>query len=765
MSLKRLSAGFALFATSLPLLAATDPAATEFVVEDIRVDGLQRISAGTVFSYLPVRLGESLDDQRLREALRALFRTGFFRDVEFARDGNVLVISVDERPAIARINIEGNEDIETEPLIESLKGIGLGEGRVFDRSTLERVEQELQQQYFAQGKYAVQIETRVTPLERNRVGVDIDIKEGETARIKEINIIGNRAFDDEDLLGEFQLTGPRFWAFWSGTDQYSKQKLSADLEALRAWYLDRGYIEFDITSTQVSISPDRESIYITINIDEGRPYRLREVRLAGDLVVGPDELFPRIDVQRGDTFSRKEIQRVVEALAQRLSESGYAFANINSIPKIDDQTDEVDLTFFVDPGKRVYVRRITMAGNTRTEDEVLRRESRQMESSWFSSEAVERTRTRIERLGYFEEVNVETPPVPGSDDQVDIEYSVVERPSGNLLFGVGFAQTSGFLINASISEQNFLGSGKQVSATFNNSDINTVYSFNYANPYYTLDGVSRGFGAYVRETDAAAANLANYTTDAMGGNVSWGLPVSEFDRIRFGLEAENLQVNATTLTPVEITNFLADKGDTFNALKVNASWTHDTRNRTIFADRGTLQSVSLEATVPGSDLTYFKLNLRELFYIPLTRHFTLSLNGELGYGEGYGDNADLPFYENFYAGGVRSIRGFDDNTLGPRDSNLNPLGGALRVVGNIELLFPPPFFTQTNSFRMSTFVDVGNVFATTGDFAAEDLRYSVGVGATWLSPLGALSFSLAKPINDEPGDELQLFQFTIGTPF
>lgn len=756
--------GLALFLTMLlPLMAhAFDP----FVVKDIRVEGLQRISAGTVFNYLPVKTGETFDEARSEQAIRALFKTGFFKDVALERDGNVLVVTLEERPAISSIEITGNNDIETEPLMDSLKEIGFAEGRVFNRSLLEKVEQELRLQYFARGKYGVKLTTTVTPLERNRVGITIAISEGRAARIKQINIVGNEVYDDETLLDQFELSTPTLLSFYTGVDQYSKRKLAGDLETLRSFYLDRGYLNFNIDSTQVSITPDKQDIYITINIEEGDQYKVREVRLSGDFVVDPEELFPLVDINADEIFSRKRVSDSVEAISEYLGNQGYAFANVNTIPDVDEENKEVVVTFFVDPGKRVYVRRINMQGNTKTRDEVLRREMRQMERGWFSSSAVERSRTRLDRLGFFEEVNVETPAVPGSPDEVDVNFSVKERPSGNLVVGLGYAQSSGILFNASVSQNNFLGTGKRMSVNFNNSRYNTIYSFNYTNPYYTIDGISRGFGAYFRQTDAGEANIGDYNVDTFGGNVSHSIPINEFDSVRLNVEYEHLKLDTTLFSPTVVEDFINTQGDTFNALKLTAGWSHDTRNRAIFADRGSLQSLSAELAVPGMDLQYYKINYRQLLYVPLTKLFTLSLNGEVGYGDGYGDFDTLPFFENFYAGGVRSVRGWEDNTLGPRDVDTNqPVGGAFKALGNAELIFPPPFFTQSNSFRMSAFVDVGNVFADFNDFETSELRYSVGVGATWLSPLGALTFSLAHPLNEKSGDQTQVFQFTVGTNF
>jgi outer membrane protein insertion porin family len=747
------------------LLSGTARAFEPFVVEDVRVEGLQRISAGTVFNYLPVKVGETIDTEGSAAAIRALFKTGFFNDVYLEQDGDILVVHVTERAAISSIEIKGNRDLETEELLDGLKQIGLAEGRVFDRSLLDKVEQELQRQYFSRGKYAVSLDTTVTPLERNRVGILIDISEGRVARIKQINIVGNQRYPDTELLDDFTLSTPTLFSFITKNDQYSKQKLAADLEILRSFYLDRGHLNFNITSTQVSITPDKKDIYITINISEGEQYRIREVTLSGDLVVEPEELFPLVRINPEDVFSRKRVTEVVDRISAKLGDNGYAFANVNTVPELDDEKNEVSLAFFIDPGNRVYVRRVNLEGNVSTRDEVLRREMRQMEAGWFSAEKVERSRERLQRLGFFEDVNVETPTVPGTTDQVDVNYSVAETSSGSITAGLGYSQSSGLLFNASVSQDNFLGSGKRVSFAFNNSDVNTLYSFSYTNPYYTIDGISRGFGMFYRETDADEANLSDYTTDSFGINVSFGIPITEFERIFLNTEYENIELKPTISSPFEVFDFINRHGDSYDNIKLTGSWIHDTRNKAIFADRGGLMRVALETTVPGSGLEYYKLNYRQQQFVQLTRNLTLSLNGELGYGDGFGDFEQLPFFENFFAGGVRSVRGFEDNTLGPRDSNGNPIGGSFRVIGNAELIFPVPFFEDTKSFRMSAFFDIGNVFEDFEDFDAGDLRYSVGLAGLWLSPLGPLSISLGYPINDESGDEVQNFQFTIGTFF
>jgi outer membrane protein insertion porin family len=752
------------------LLAARTWAFEPFLVRDIRVEGLQRISPGTVFNYLPVKVGETFDEQRSAEAIRALFRTGFFQDVRLERDGDVLVIALVERPAIAAISITGNRDIGTDQLLEGLKQVGFAEGRVFDRALLDKVEQELQRQYFARGKYAVRIQSTVTPLERNRVSVSIDVSEGRVARIRQINLVGNKVFTERQLLREFQLAPTTWHSFYTRNDQYSRERLAADLESLRSWYLDRGYINFNIDSTQVSITPDKRDIYITVNIDEGEQYRVSEVRLAGELVVPEEELFERIAINRGNVFSRRAATETANLLTERLGNEGYAFANVNTIPEIDPENREVALTFFIDPGRRVYVRRIDFVGNIRTEDEVLRREMRQVEGGWISTQRVNRSRTRLERLGFFSEVNVETRPVAGTTDQVDLEYAVVERPSGNLMAGIGYSQAQGILFNASVTQENFLGTGRRVSAAFNNSRVNRIYSVGYTNPYWTIDGVSRGFSAFLRETDAEAANLSRYATDTYGGNINFGIPVTEFNTLRFSAGYQHTELKLTDRSPENIREFVDEQGSRFNAITLNGSFAHDTRNRAFFATSGMLSQIGAEVAVPGADLQYYKVTYRHQWYLPLTRNFTFMFNGDVGYGDGYGKTGDLPFFEHFFAGGPRSVRGYSENTLGPRDrpvegAESRPFGGNLRTVGNLELIFPAPFQGDNQTLRISAFIDAGNVFGRGERFDAGELRMSAGLALMWFSPIGPLTFSLAQPFNDQPGDEIQRFQFSIGASF
>jgi outer membrane protein insertion porin family len=738
-----------------------------FVVEDIRVEGLQRISAGTVFNYLPIKTGDEVGAGNTSHIIRTLYKTGFFKDIRLEQDGNILIVFVRERPAIAEINISGNKELDTEPLMAGLKDIGLAEGRVFKRAILEKVEQELNRQYFARGKYGIKIQSKVTPLERNRVGLDIEISEGLTARIKRINIIGNHAYDDDELLDKFELGIPSWYAIFSSRDKYSKQALSGDLETLRSFYLDRGYIDFKIESTQVSITPDKKDIYITVVVEEGDVFTLSDIKLAGDLELPPEELFPLIHLRRGAVFSRKKLTASADRLNGHYSDVGYAFANVNTIPDIDREKRQVAITFFVDPGKRVYVRYINISGNTNTRDEVLRRELRQMESAWFSGEKTKLSRERLQRLGFFSDVDMQTPAVPGSTDQLDVNLKVTEAASGQFSAGVGFTQTQGVIFNASISENNFLGTGNRFSAGFDTSDATKKLSLSYTNPYYTINGISQGYEMSYRKTDFSELNISSYSTDVGRLGVHYGIPVTEYDRLRFSLAYERTSFYLGSSPSDEIEEFIETSGDEFDDFEIVGSWIHDTRDRAIFPNRGGRQVFSIEANTPGSDLQYYRVKYSNAHYFQLTNSLTLKLNGEMGYGDGYGDDDELPFFRNFYAGGIGSVRGFEENTLGPLDSEDDALGANARIVGQMELLFPAFGDDFKDTVRAGFFVDVGNVFDLAGDEKIEwDLfRASTGLMLSWYSPVGALSFSWGYPIKEEEGDEIKNLQFRIGSGF
>jgi outer membrane protein insertion porin family len=776
----------------LPVLAR---AFDTFVIEDIKIEGLQRISLGTAFTYLPLKVGEELTALKASEAVRALFKTGFFEDVSLGREGNVLVIVVEERPSIASIEIFGNEEINTDDLTEALKSIGMAEGRVFNRSLLDQVEQELHRQYFSLGKYGVEIKSTITDLPRNRVEIDIDIEEGDAARIRQINIIGAKAYKDYELIDRFQLSQGTMFSFMSGSDKYSKQQLIGDLETLRSFYLDRGYIHFDIVSTQVSISPDKRDVYVTINIDEGEQFRVKEFDISGDLVVPETELRELILLQPGEIFSRQLLVQSTNKINERLGVEGYAFANVNAIPKIDDEKKEVAITFFVDPGKRVYVRRINITGNTKTKDEVIRREMRQMEGGWISTPLINRSKIRLQRLGYFDTVNVETPAVPGTTDQVDANFSVVEGSTGNFTAGIGYGQEGGFLFNTSVSLNNYLGTGKKVKLEVNNDRINKIYSFSYLNPYFTLDEISSGFRMLYRSTDAAQANLSDFYTDVKEGSLNFGIPLSEFTRLNFDMAYKDTDLTIGATAPrsyrewVKLVSGTDSDAARFKVYSTEASYSFDSRNRAIFPDRGIYSRIGAELALPGGDLEYYRFTYRLRMYYPFTDQVSLLLGGEYGYGDGYGEEgtgkAILPFFENFYVGGTRSVRGYKGNTIGPRDAVCpeddlicanpvpgDPVGGNDKILGRAELFFPVPFTDEpSRNFRLSAFIDTGRL---RGDIKIGDnnliinddaFRTTYGIAAVWITPVGALVFNWAWPIDPKEGDELERFQFNIGAPF
>jgi outer membrane protein insertion porin family len=751
----------------LLLVFASQAMAESFRVSDVRVEGLQRITAGTVFNYLPIKPGDVVNFDRTGDIVRELYKTGFFKDIRLEKSGDVLVVVVTERPAISEINFSGNKSIDSDALKEGLKDIGLAEGRTFERSVLDRIEQELERQYYNQGKYAVELTSTVTPLERNRVSIDINVVEGETALIKKVNIVGNNAFDDDDLLDEFELSAGGWLSWFTKDNQYSRPKLAGDLETLRSYYLDRGYVNFKIESTQVTITPDKQDIYVTINVAEGAIYTISDIRLAGELVGDPEEYFPLIHMRRGEPFARKVIVESSDRVSARLSDLGHAFANVNSIPEIDEENKTVSITFFVDPGKRVYVRRVNIRGNSRTRDEVVRREFRQMESAWFSGEKLKLSRERAQRTGYFDGVTVETPSVPGSGDEVDINVAVTEKPSGSFLAGLGYSQSDGIVLNASINQDNFVGTGKKVSLAATTSSANERYEISYTNPYYTVDGISRGFKLLYRTTDFSELDSADYSTDDIIAGVNFGIPLNEFNRFNFGFNVHQIDFKTGAFPSDEVREFEEAEGDSFLDFEVTLNWRHDSRDSAIFPKTGAVQSLYGEATVPGSDLSYYKISYDHRRYWQLTKDLVVSVNGEIGYGDAYGGTYQLPFFENFFGGGPGSVRGYAARSIGPRDSFGDALGGNAMYVGNLELLFPPPFLKDNDTVRIATFFDFGTVVDTseTDLFDPDELRYSVGIGASWLSPVGALTVSYAYPLKTDDQDEKEEFQFSFGQTF
>lgn len=752
------------------LYAGSVMALEPFQVKDIRVEGIQRTEAGTVFSHLPVKVGEIMDDDLASQAIKSLYNTGFFKDVRIEAENDVLIVTVQERAAIAQIDFSGNKSFPTDKMKEGLKQVGISESQIFDKSQLDRAEQEIKRQYLSQGKYGASVKTVVTPLERNRVAVRFDIEEGAVSKIRDINIVGNKAYSIEDLRAQFLLTTPNWMSWWNKDDQYSKQKLNADIETLRSFYMNKGYLEFNIDSTQVSITPDKKDIYITINITEGEKYTISEVKLAGETLVPEDELRQLIQLQAGDTFSREKVTQTSKAISDRLSNDGYAFSNVNPVPEINKELHTAAFTFFVDPGKRVYVRRINVMGNTRTRDEVIRREVRQLESAWYASNKIDRSKERIVRTDFFSDVNVETPAVPGTADQVDLNISVTEKSTGSVQFGAGLSSNEGVVFGITVNQNNFLGTGNRVSAQVNTGKVNTTYSLSYTDPYFTPDGVSRGIDLYRRDVNTSSLNIGTYNTSSYGGGVRFGIPLNERDGLNFGLSADFTSVDLTDESPQQYKDFCEKaSGCTSNSLVATAGWSHDSRDSIMFTTKGVLQRLTGEVALPVLDLEYYKIDYKHAWFKELFTGYTLMLNGEIGYADSYGDRK-YPFFKNFYMGGVNTVRGYDNGSLGPRSidavtGNDFALGGTKRLLGNAELYIPIPGLKESKQFRLSAFVDAGNVFGTDASYDFGELRYSTGVGLSWISPFGPLKLVFAKPLNSKTGDDTQAIQFQLGQQF
>lgn len=733
-----------------------------FQVKDIRVEGIQRTEPGTVFSYLPIKVGDTLTEDKAAEAIKSLYATGFFKDIRLEQDGNVLVVSLVERPAIAQIDFVGQKEFDKDKLRDALKQIGLAQGRIFDRSLLEKAEQELKTQYLSRGKYAVEITTTVTPLERNRVAVNFAIAEGVVAKIRKINVVGNKVFSDSDLLDLFVLRTPGILTWYSKNDQYSKQKLEGDLESLRSSYLNQGYLKFNIDSTQVSIAPDKKDIYITVNVTEGEKYKVSEIKFAGELLVPEPELRKMLKLKPGDVFSREKLTESTKLMVDRLGNDGYAFANVNPVPEIDEEKKLVAFTLYVDPGRKVYIRRVNISGNTTTRDEVIRREMRQLEGGWYSAEKLKRSKTRIDKLGFFSEVNVDTVNVPGVPDQVDVEVKVVERPTGNLLFGIGYSTAERVILSGSISQTNLFGTGNSVSLQVNSGSINTLYALSFTNPYFTDDGVSLGWDLYKRNVDAANLDFVTpYKTSTIGTGGRVGVPITEYDTINYGLAVERTKVEVFSNSPQQYIDFVKEFGETNTALITTAGWSRDGRDSAIYTTSGVLQRVSLEASVPPAELRYYRTTYRADWWIPMFRENTLQLTGQVGYADGY-QQKPLPFYKNFYLGGIGTVRGYQTSSIGPKDALGNALGGRTLTVANAEYYFPMPGLEKDKSVRLSVFTDAGQV---SDDFDFAQTRYSMGFGLSWFSPVGPIKISFARALNKKPDDRTQPFQFSLGTVF
>lgn len=736
-----------------------------FQIKDIRVEGIQRTEAGTVFSYLPVKVGDTMNDEKAAAAIKTLFATGFFKDVRLEIDGAVLVVLLEERPAIASLEFSGLKSFKAEDLKKSLREVGLAESRIFDRAMVERAEQELKRQYLAQGYYAVQVTTTITPLERNRIGISFAVAEGDIAKIKQINIIGAAAIKESELRDLMVLRTPGLMTWYTKNDQYSKQKLSGDLETLRSHYLDRGFLEFNIESTQVSISPDKQDIYITINLSEGERYTISSVKLAGQLLLPEEELTKLVQFKPGEVFSREKVTQTNKAISERFGNEGYAFANVNAAPELDKDKRQVAFTVFIDPGRRVYVRRINVTGNTRTRDEVVRREMRQTEAGWYDGEKINKSRTRVDRLGYFDEVTVETPPVAGTTDQVDMEVKVKEKPTGNISLGAGFSSAEKFTVSGSVQQQNLFGSGKHVGVQVSTSASNKVYSLSTTDPYFTVDGISQGFDIYYRKTDSSSLAVGAFGSKSFGAGGRWGFPIAEEDYLNLGLSFDRTTLTVDTNSPTRYQTYVTRFGATGNTLLTTLGWQKDGRDSLLFTTKGVYRKAALELSLPGSTATYVRATYQHQHFFPLDRRLTLALNGEVGLAKAYG-NKELPFFKNYYAGGIGSVRGFDSGSLGPVDAATGEaIGGDKRLIGNVEVLFPVPGMGRDNSVRLSAFLDAGNVWGYDTKFSLGSMRYSGGLALSWNSPVGPLKFSFANPFNKKAEDKVQRLQFQMGSVF
>ena len=747
--------------------AAIEP----FTVRDIRVEGVQRIDAGTVFSYLPVKVGETFNDEKATASLKALYATGFFKDVRIDVDRDVLVVVVEERPAISAVDFTGMKEFDKDTLKKALKDIGLSETAIFDRSVLERAEQELKRQYLTRGKYGAQVTTTVTPLERNRVSITFNIDEGDVATIKQIHIVGNKVFTEKQLLEEVSLTTPGLFTWYTKTDQYTKTKLNTDVEALRSFYLNRGYLEFNVESTQVSITPDKKDIYVTINVSEGEKYTVSDIKIAGEALVTEEELRRLVRLKAGETYNGELLTQSTKAIQDRLGALGYAFANANAQPELNRAERKVAFTIFVDPGRRVYVRRINVTGNTKTRDEVVRRELRQAEGGWYDVDAIRLSKERLERLSYFKEVNVETPQVSGTNDQVDVNVAVSEKPTGTFNIGAGYSQIDKVILTTSVQQANLLGSGQNVGLTLDTSSLNRTAALSATDPYFTDNGVSRTIDVFYRTTTPSSTALGNFTLRTAGTGLTFGVPFTEYDTVFFGARFEHNRITVDDTSPLVYIDYVNQFGESTNAYIGTVGWQRDSRDSGITPTRGRYQRANLDATAPIGELRYYRASYQHTYYYPISTNYTLSLNGEVDAGHGYGGRP-LPVFKNFYAGGIGSVRGYDTSSIGPKDTNGDPIGGAYRFNANVELLFPLPGTGRDRAFRGFVFGDTGAVYAerrlvdSSGNKPAVDgVKYSVGFGINWLSPLGALRLSYAVPIKSKPGDRLQRLQFNIGNGF
>lgn len=742
-------------------------AADPFVIKDIRVEGLQRTEAGTVFNYLPLKVGDTFSDDKARASIKALYATGFFNDVRIESSGNVVIVEVAERPVIAQLNISGSKEFDKDQIKKALKDNGLAESFVFDQGKLDGAIQELKRQYYSHGKYSVEIVPHITKLDRNRVTISLDITEGVTAKIREIRVVGAHDFPEDTLLDQFaQTTGD--WTSWiSHNDQYSKQKLTGDLEKLRAWYQNQGYVEFSVDSTQVAISADKESVYLTINITEGKRYTVGDVKLGGDLKVPEAQMRALLQVKSGDVFNREKVNNSVTALTDRLGQEGYAFANVNVIPDLDRQHDRANLTFAVDPGRRISVRRINISGNSKTRDEVIRREMRQLEGATYNGANVKRSKERIDLLGFFDEVNVETPAVNDAPDMVDMNVNLKERATGSISAGVGYVQGQGLQLSAGISQTNVFGSGKTAALNITTGSVNKVAQLSFTDPYYTKDGVSLGYNIYHKVYNPSSISQSEYATNSNGFTVTAGVPVTEKDRVNFTAGVDITNITLYSNSPQEYIDYVNQHGGSNITLMSGVSWSRDSRDSALWPTRGYTMGASLDGGLPGGNVQFYRFGHNESWFFPLSKTYTLMLSGEIGFINGYGKTSTVPFFDNYYLGGIGSVRGFESGMMGPMDSNGYALGGTRKAVMSSELLFPMPGLRDNKSVRLSLFADAGSLWDNNNSSTSMsgDFRYSFGAALTWLSPIGPMKFSYAVPMHTQPSDNLQRLQFQLGTVF
>jgi outer membrane protein insertion porin family len=752
----------------LGVTAISANAADSFVVRDIRLEGLQRIEPGTVFSYLPIKQGDTFSDDKASEAIRALYATGFFNDVKITTEGDAVIVQLVERPAIGTIDFAGIHEFDKDNLIKALNSVGLSLGSYYDKALVDKSEQELKRQYLTRGYYAAEVTTTVTPIDRNRVGILFSVVEGPSAKIREINFIGNKVFSESTLHDEMQLSTPNWFSWYTKNDLYSKDKLTGDLENVRSYYLNRGYLEFNIESTQVSLTPDKKNMYLTVTLHEGEPYTIKSIKLAGNLLDREAELSKLVKIKPGERFSAEKLQAATKAVVNKLGEYGYAFASVNAQPQIDQEHHTVDLTLQVDPSRRVYVRRINVVGNTRTRDEVVRREMRQLESSWFDSNRLALSKDRINRLGYFTDVDVTTVPVEGTPDQVDVDVKVAEKPTGAITLGLGYGSGEGPIISAGVSQDNVFGSGTSLALNVNTSSTFRTLTVSQVDPYFTVDGIKRITDVYYRTSEPltfSSTTDSSFRIITLGADLKFGVPFSEADMVYFGLGVEQNRLDVDSTTPQSYIDYVKDFGRVSNNVPVTIGWSRDARDSALVPSRGYYAQANAEYGTPIGGTQYYKTDVQAQYYYSFSRGFVLGLNFQGGYGNGIGN--PYPIFKNYYAGGIGSVRGYETSSLGPRDATTgDPIGGSKMIVGNVEVTFPLPGTGYDRTLRVFTFLDGGNVWGSEGNsIGANGLRYGYGVGLAWISPIGPLKLSLGFPVVKHTGDQYQKFQFQIGTSF